>query len=157
MRIFLSFLFLSLALAAGVTAQEEAIDFTMRTYEDPSTQKLSDFRGEVLYVSFWATWCKPCIANFKKYADIRSSLEEMGVTFLNVNIDDEEEKWIAYLRDNPINGINARPSELALVKDIYQLYSIPYYEIIDKKGRVRYLSDAPDRDIFEEFRNLLNE
>lgn len=132
-----------------------APDFAM-TMVDGTTKMLSDFRGEVLYVSFWASWCGPCISNFKKYEEMRSQLRDIGITLLNVSIDDTSEAWITSMDKQQLSGVNALSTKGDLYPD-YQISSIPLYEIIGKDGRFRYLSDDIDRDILEEFRSFLKE
>ena len=132
-----------------------APDFEM-TLEDGTTKMLSDFRGEVLYISFWASWCKPCISNFKKYADMRSQLSDIGITLLNVSIDETSDAWTTSLDKQQLTGVNALSTKGDLYPD-YRISSIPLYEIIDKDGHFRYLSDDMDRNILEEFRSFLKE
>ncbi len=118
---------------------------------------LTDFQGEVLYVSFWASWCKPCIVNFEKYEEMRTELEKIGVVLLNVNIDKTESQWINAMQKHQIIGTHVRGKELDNLQELYELYSIPSYEIINKKGELVYLSDKPDRNILDEFKQWINE
>jgi len=142
--------------SAIVKAQELAPEFSFNE-ENGTSAMLSDLRGEVLYVSFWASWCKPCIANFAKYSDTRERLERMGVILLNVNIDQSEEKWRQSIKAYSISGQHVRGKDLDELQSVYQLYSIPSYEIINKKGEFVYLSNTGSRDIFEEFKSWLKE
>jgi len=119
--------------------------------------KLSNHQGEVLYVSFWASWCKPCISNFKKYASMREQLDSLGITLLNVNIDKTSELWKRALTKHHINGVHVRGKNIEVLKELYKLYSIPAYEIINKAGQFVYLSDAPDRNIIDEFQSWIKE
>ncbi len=145
-----------LAGAAHVQAQEKAPAFSFH-HVDGQSASLSDLRGEVLYLSFWASWCKPCIVNFEKYEQTRDRLQEMGITLLNVNIDQSEEKWKQAMETHHINGIHVRGQDLDSLQSLYQLYSIPSYEIINKRGEFVYLSDGGSRDIFQEFEVWMKE
>lgn len=152
---------ITLAISTGpVIAQDEGMlklapDFAM-TMEDGSTKMLSDFKGEVLYISFWASWCGPCISNFKKYDAMRSQLSDIGITLLNVSIDETSEAWTTSLSKQQLSGLNAKAVKGDLYPD-YQISSIPLYEIIGKDGYFKYLSDDMDRNILEEFRSFLKE
>jgi len=137
-------------------AQDKAPGFQF-SYQDGAVASLSDLQGEVLYVSFWASWCKPCIVNFEKYSDTRTQLQDIGVTLLNVNIDQSEEKWISSLEKYDINGTHVRGQNLDSLQSLYQLYSIPSYEIINKKGEFVYLSDGENRNLIEEFKTWIKE
>jgi len=137
-------------------SQDKAPDFQFEDINQ-NISSLSDLDGNVLYVSFWASWCAPCIHNFNKYAPMRDSLEELGVILLNVNIDKAKDNWYEALDKHDINGLHVRGIELDTLQSQYELYSIPSYEIIDKKGMIVYLSDDVDRNIIAEFNNWLHE
>ena len=135
--------------------KEFAPNFEM-TMADGTKKDLSDFKGEVLYLSFWASWCKPCISSFNKYRPTREDIEKLGVVMLNVSIDKSPEAWKAAIAEHQPTGIHASVSQDA-VRDDYQLYSVPLYEIVGKRGQFLYLSDDPNRDILDNFRAFLEE
>lgn len=115
---------------------------------------LQDYQGKVVYVSFWASWCKPCLKNFKEYAALRERLQNMGVVLLNVSIDETEEAFLGSLQKQSILGINALATDLDKTKIEYNLFTIPAYYVVGKDGRFAFLSDAPGRDVEAEFRKL---
>ncbi len=116
---------------------------------------LTDYNGKVVYLSFWASWCKPCIAGFKKSKDIRQKLQDMGVVLVNISIDKEEEAWRdAMIRHNPL-GVNTWAISLQDLAKDYDISAIPLYHIINKQGKFAYLSDQESRDIVDEFRTLV--
>lgn len=128
------------------------------TLEDGTVKQLSDYKGQVVYLSFWASWCGPCISNYKKYHDTRTKLEEMGVVLLNVSIDKQKDDWEKSLDKNiVINGVNVHGNDLNFIQSKYQLSSIPLYEILNKKGEFVYLSDSYPRDLFADFQKWLDE
>lgn len=151
----LIFILLSFIVVQTAMSQQ-APDFKF-TQQDGAEARLSELEGKVLYVSFWASWCKPCISNFKKYAPMREELESIGVTLLNVNIDKTTTLWERAVELHNINGVHVRGKDLDGLQELYKLYSIPAYEIINKKGQFVYLSDSPDRNIINEFKSWLNE
>jgi len=136
--------------------EEQAPDFKFIT-EDRQIKNLSDYKGQVVYLSLWASWCKPCISNFQKYKDLRKELASEGVVLLNVSIDTKEAKWQKALTtvDN-LNGINAYPFDYNSVIRAYDISRIPAYHIIDKNGNFVYLSDKQNRNVLEEFKAWLN-
>jgi Thiol-disulfide isomerase and thioredoxins len=153
-RILIAHILLLISMTCG--AQDLAPNFTYQ-YEDGRLAQLSDLRGGVVYISFWASWCAPCIANFEKYRDIRTQLSDMGVQLLNINVDKDEAKWSNAMSKYDINGIHARGIDLADLQINYKIYSIPIYEIINKKGYQVYLSDLPNRNVINAFKAWLNE
>jgi len=115
---------------------------------------LADFKGKVVYLSLWATWCKPCLKGFEKSELIRKELEDMGVVLINVSVDRDPNVWKATMARIPMPGINLLSQDSAILST-YDAGSLPVYNIIDKKGNFAYLSEG-FRDVKEEFRNLLN-
>ena len=139
-----------------IISQELAPDFS---YVDlsGSQEHLSELRGEVVYISFWASWCEPCLRNFKKYKAIRSQLLAEGVILLNVNIDKKEDLWQKSLAIQDIDGINVRASDINKLHAQYELSSIPLYEIVNRPGELVYLPDDPNRSIIDAFKGWLEE
>jgi len=103
-----------------IRSQELAPDFSYASLSG-SEQHLSDLQGEVVYISFWASWCGPCLRNFKKYEAIRSQLEAAGVILLNVNIDKTEDLWLNALEMQNINGRNVRTTDIEGLQANYQV------------------------------------
>jgi thiol-disulfide isomerase/thioredoxin len=138
-----------------VIERAEAPDFQIVT-ADGLVKNLSDFRGRVVFINFWASWCKPCIANFSKYAGTRQQLHTEGVVLLNVSIDEQAPQYRGALsRLNPV-GVNGQPIDMKEAKKQYSLYEIPAYYVVDKQGRLVHLSDKQGGDM-SEFRKLLAE
>jgi thiol-disulfide isomerase/thioredoxin len=138
-----------------VTERAEAPDFQLVTAEG-EVKHLSDFRGRVVFINFWASWCKPCLSNFSKYANTRQQLYTEGVVLLNVSIDEQPPQYRTALnRLNPL-GVNGQPIDMKEAKKQYSLYEIPAYYLVDKLGRLVHLSDKQGGDVAE-FRKLLAE
>jgi len=87
---------------------------------------------------------------------MRNQLDEIGVVLLNVNIDAEQYNWETAMVKNNINGVHVRGQELEKLQELYELYSIPSYEIINKEGNFVYLSYDTERNIIEEFKQWVD-
>ena len=133
-----------------------APNIEMLRADNKFVENLSDYRGQVVYISFWASWCKPCIANFKKSEQLRNDLQAMGVVLLNVSIDEDEAAFQRGLDMITPVGVNTLALQLNQTKLDYNLVTIPAYFIIDRAGQFAYLSEGGSRNIREEFRKLVN-
>lgn len=134
---------------------EKAPAFTLKDSEN-KLHSLSDFEGKVVYISFWATWCKPCLMGFRQTTAIRNQLEDIGVVLLNVSLDESETIWQGTISRVPMPGINLYAGNDETLKLNYELSKLPSYYIVDKAGNLAYLPDG-SRDVLEEFRKLVNE
>jgi len=98
---------------------------------------LSDYKGQVVYLSFWASWCKPCLTNFSKYANKKLELEEEGVAFINISIDKNREKSIAASYKYDVKGINLyADQQINKLSEQFNISGLPAYFVIDKNGEV---------------------
>lgn len=151
----LKFLIPFLLLISG--SIDKAPDFEF-IHEKGEQKSLSDYEGEVVYVAFWASWCGPCISNFKKYNAMRKTLEEKGVVLLNVSLDRKKKDWEKALKNYTfLNGENVHVTELRKVMELYQLSTIPEYVILNKKMELVSLSQEKGRDIVADFEQWLKE
>ncbi len=100
-------------------------------------------KGKVIYIDFWASWCRPCLQEMPHSASLRDSLKNKDVTFLYVSLDQNKDSWI-----RAANKLKFDPSQHFLfkkdsrLKDLFALQAIPKYIIIDKKGNI-FSPDAP--------------
>jgi peroxiredoxin len=127
---------------------------------DGGQTSLSDFKGKVVYLDIWATWCKPCLEEMKKGKKLKEAFTgNKDVIFLYISIDKEAEKWKNYVKNNSIQGVHLISREGAEEK-ILERYDVPYiprFVLIDKEGNiVQYEAKAPsDGSIETDIKNLL--
>lgn len=145
-----------LALGLFVVEPEPAPPFSLVDMEGKEIL-LKEFQGKVVYLTFWASWCKPCLNGFKNSEPIRLKLAEQGIELINVTIDQSTDTWRETMTKVPMHGLNLFGGNNDQLKRDYELSRLPAYYIIDKKGNLAYLSDGDNRDIYAEFKRLQDE
>lgn len=102
---------------------------------------LSELKGKVVYIDFWASWCGPCrqmMPFSKQLHDNLTEKQKKQITFLYISIDANEEAWKKAITDLSIEGMQViSPGNWSSkVCSYFQINSIPRYMIMDKKGNI---------------------
>lgn len=110
--------------------------FTLTLF-DGEKKSLSDLRGKVVFLNFWASWCPPCRAEARELEAAWQKFKDSGVVFLGINIQDSEENALAFLKEFGITYPNGRDVTGRIAID-YGVWGIPETFFIDPEGRIAY-------------------
>jgi thiol-disulfide isomerase/thioredoxin len=124
---------------AATTATGPAPAFKLSARGGKSVD-LTQFKGQVVMINFWASWCKPCRDEMPLLEDIYKKYKPMGFTMLGVNVEPDTkdaEAWLGKL-PKPVTFPIAFDVD-SKVSKLYKVETMPSTVIVDRKGNVRAL------------------
>lgn len=138
---------------------EDAIDFMYPNMQGDLVS-LSDFKGEIVYIDVWATWCGPCKIEIPYLKDLETEYRDKNIVFMGVSVDVEAKRqaWLDMIEEKDIKGIQLFANGWSKITKDYAINSIPRFMIFDANGKVVNL-DAPrpsSSDIRDILNNLIN-
>jgi peroxiredoxin len=99
---------------------------------------LSELRGQVIMINFWATWCGPCRQEMPLLEQMYRKYQPMGFTMLGVNVEPDPSGAEDWLKETPVSFPILFDKENRVSK-LYNVSGMPSSVLIDRKGNVRYL------------------
>jgi len=130
-------LFLSLAgVARSADEGDTAPAFAAKSLTGPGTVSLSSYRGKVVYLDFWASWCAPCQAALPALEELRKEFPADQFQVIAVNVDQDPEKALRLLEKHKIGYPSAADPEGRLPAS-FGLKTMPTSYLIDRQGVVR--------------------
>jgi len=121
----------------GVFAGSAAPDFAATTLAG-ETVRLSELRGKVVLVDFWATWCAPCVAEMPNVQKALDAHRDAGFEVLLISVDDDKAKVESFVKRRPLPGVQVHATG-GLKGELAQLYNVtatPAIYLIDRSGQV---------------------
>ena len=97
--------------------------------------KLSDYRGQIVYLDFWASWCQPCRKSFTWMNKMQSLYGAEGFTIIAINLDESRQKANKFLQQIPAN-FDVAFDPRGNTAESYNVKAMPSSYIIDKNGNV---------------------
>ena len=131
-----------------------SIDFS---YPNISSEiiSLSSFRGRLVYIDVWATWCGPCIAEIPSLERLQKDYENKNIVFLSVSVDTDKEAWEKMLTEDQLGGVQLWADGWSQITKSYAIFGIPRFMLVDKSGELIAV-DAP-RPSSNEIRSMIDE
>jgi peroxiredoxin len=130
---------LSVALygTAGAEVEGPAPDFALKSGSGANL-RLSEFRGEVVMINFWASWCGPCRQEMPLLDELYSQYKPLGFTILGVNVEEDSSKAKEVLEDIPVSFPVLFDTD-STVSKLYNVVAMPSTVLVDRDGNMRYL------------------
>ncbi|KPJ93319.1 MAG: redoxin [Gammaproteobacteria bacterium SG8_11] len=116
---------------------QHAPDFTLKSLKG-SNLKLSEFRGDVVVINFWASWCGPCRQEMPALNDLYLKHRDQGLTLLGVNVEKNASKAANMIRDLRVVYPVLFDSN-GEVSKLYKVEDMPSTVFVDRDGNIRYL------------------
>lgn len=129
--------FAATSLASSGMEGQTAPDFALKSSTGENL-RLSEFRGDVVMINFWATWCGPCRQEMPLLDELYTRYERVGFNLLGVNIDDDSRRAMQMIEDLGVNFpvlFDARKE----VSKLYEVEAMPVTVLVDREGNVRYV------------------
>lgn len=119
---------------------------------------LTDFKGKVVYVDLWGTWCVPCLVNMNESKKLSKKFSSNDVVFLYVNMKDTETRWKDYLKKNKMDGVHVfadKANSDILYKEL-MISGVPRYMIINRDGKTMNAFALPPALVEEMLTQAIN-
>lgn len=124
--------------ASKLAVGSQAPDFTLKSPKG-ETYQLSDLRGKVVLLDFWASWCKPCRAENPNLVNTYNKYKDQGFTVYSVSLDKNLEQWVQAIQQDgltwPYHGSELKFWNCPVAKD-YNVNSIPATFLLDENGNI---------------------
>ena len=120
----------------------QAADFTYPDV-DGKMVSLSDFKGKVVLVDVWATWCGPCRQQIPYLKKLEEEMHGTDVVF-GVSVDEskDKQKWLDFIKTEGLKGVQLLAGGWSKITKDYKITGIPRFMVFDKKGNIVSV-DAP--------------
>jgi peroxiredoxin len=131
-------LLLCAAPAGAVSVGEKAPDFKALALDGKKSVSLADYRGKVVYLDFWASWCPPCLTSLPQLEQLRKQFPSDQFQIVAVNVDQDPAKARKFLERTRI-GYPSATDPKGKIPETFGIETMPTSFLIDRRGVVRYV------------------
>lgn len=128
-------LILAAPMTQAVTANGPAANFTLKSASGENV-RLSEHRGEVILINFWASWCGPCRQEMPQLEALQQKYSPLGFTVFGINVEQDRERADKILRDIPVS-FPVLFDDDNTVSELYQVDAMPVTVLVDRSGNIR--------------------
>lgn len=149
----------SITFSFAADVKGKAPNFTLKSMSGKNL-KLSEFRGQVVMINFWASWCAPCRQEMPLLEDLYKKYKGLGFALLGVNVEEDSSKASTLLRSIRVSFPILFDNKNKVSK-LYKVSAMPTTVIVDRGGNMRYLHQGYkpgyEREYQKQVRSLLRE
>ena len=152
-------IFMGSSLASSGLTGKTAPDFVLKSATGENL-RLSEYRGDVVMINFWATWCGPCRQEMPLLDELYDRYQRVGFNLLGINIDDDSRRAMAMVNELGIS-FPVLFDEDKKVSKLYEVEAMPLTILLDREGTVRHVhhgyKPGYEQKYLNEIRSLLRE
>ncbi|MDH8702268.1 thiol-disulfide isomerase/thioredoxin [Dysgonomonadaceae bacterium PH5-43] len=134
-----------------------ASDFTFKDIKGKKVS-LSDFKGKLVYIDVWATWCGPCVREIPALKKLEEEYHSKNIVFMSISIDrdKDKQKWEDFVKKENLTGVQLFGGDASddLLSSPYKVNAIPHFILIGKDGKI--ISEKAPRPSSSEIKGLLD-
>ncbi len=131
----LKLFFLMLLLVQSVAAREAAPLFSGVAVNTEQQVSLADYRGKVVFLDFWASWCAPCRASLPAYEQMRQEIGTEEFEIIAINVDEDTDDGLEFLAQHPVSyPVLADPKGKIGIP--YGIRTLPRSFLLDRNGQI---------------------
>lgn len=127
--------------AFAINVGDTAPNFKLPRLETKGTIQLKSYKGKVVYVDFWASWCGPCRLSLPELNVLRKKYRKQGFEVIAINLDEERTDAMAFLKEFPVAYPTARDVK-GTTPEKYGLQGMPTAYLIDRKGKINLIHEG---------------
>ncbi len=118
-------------------ARKKAFNFLLHD-ADGKEYRLDDFKGKMVFIDFWASWCAPCKAQIPYQKELEKHYAGKDLVFVSVSLDNSKEAWLKSVKEEDLHGyvLYAKGNFKNDFPKAYGVESIPRYMLIDANGKI---------------------
>lgn len=127
-------LFSTMVQAQSLTEQQWSVQLT----NGKSMETLANYKGKVLWIDFWASWCVPCRASFPWMEQVQQKYGDYGFKVIAINVDENRDDAVQFLKQHPVSfSVLFDPNGQSPA--LFDVQGMPTSILVDRKGKIHFI------------------